>query len=109
MAMNRQSITDDSVIDELCALGDFSRSDAVAIVQQQGLDALRVKVGAIVYARTPMTSGDAAARVGLRNRGLLLRYLDENQIPPAPENDDDSETAQREFNRHMAERLSRLR
>ena len=56
MAMNRQSITDDSVIDELCALGDFSRSDAVAIVQQQGLDALRVKVGAIVYARTPMTS-----------------------------------------------------
>jgi len=109
MAMNRQSISEDSAIAELCALGALSRSEAVAIVQQQGLEALRVKVGAIIYARTPMTSGDAAARVGLSNRGLLLRYLDENQIPPAPENDDDSETAQREFSRRMAERLSQLR
>lgn len=109
MAMNRQSITDDSVIAELCTLGGLSRSDAAAIVQQKGLDGLRVQVGARVYAQTPMTSGDAAARVGLRNRGLLLRYLDDNQIPPAPENDEDSETIQREFSRRMEERMSRLR
>ncbi len=109
VAMNHQSISDDSVMAELCALGDLCRWDAAAVVQQQGIEALRAKVRAIVYARTPMTSADAAARVGLRNRGLLLRYLDENQIPPAPETDDDSETAQREFNRRMAERLSCLR
>lgn len=107
--MNRQSIADERVIAELCAMGDLSRSEAVALVQQKGLDALRVKVGAFLYARTPMTSGDAAVRVGLRNRGLLLRYLDDHQIPPASEDDDDSEMAQREFSRRMNERLSRLR
>ncbi len=109
MAMNRQPIGDDRIIAELCALGNLSRSEAVTFVQQNGLDAFRVKVGAILYARTPMTSGDAAARVGLLNRGLLLRYLDENQIPPAPEGDDDSEMTQREFIRRMDERLARLR
>ncbi len=108
MAMNRPSIADDRVIADLCALGGLSQAEGVTIVQQEGLEALRVKVGALVYVRTPMTSGDAAARVGLRNRGLLLRYLDENQIPPAPEDDEDAETAQREFRRRMAERLSRL-
>lgn len=109
MAMNRPSIADERAIAELCALGDLSRSEAVALVQQKGLDALRVKVGAVLYARTPVTSGDAAARVGLRNRGLLLRYLDDHQIPPAPEDDDDSEMAQREFLHRMDERLSRWR
>lgn len=109
MAMNRQPIEDDRIIAELCALGDLSRSEAAAFVQQNGLDALRVKVGAILYSRTAMTSGDAASRVGLRNRGLLLRYLDDNQVPPAADDDDNSETAQREFSRRMAERLARLR
>ncbi len=109
MAMNRQFPVDDRVIAELCAMGNLSRSEAVALVQQKGLDALRVKVAAVLYTQTSMTSGDAATRVGLRNRGLLLRYLDDHRIPPASADDDDSEMAQREFSRRRDERLSRLR
>lgn len=38
-----------------------------------------------------MSSSEAARRVGLENRGLLLRYLIENKISPAEPGKEDTE------------------
>jgi len=75
--------TEDTVINELRNLGHLSSDEAHAIVKQEGLDGLRVRVAARLYATEYLTSGEAAQRVGLRNRGLLVRYLDAHHIAPA--------------------------
>lgn len=99
---------DQGVLERLRTMVDMPYSEAVAIVDGFGIDGLRVRVAARLYARTPMmSSGDAAHQVGLRNRGSLVHYLLEHHIAPAP--DDDPETTPEELRRRMEERLAHWR
>lgn len=72
-------------ITHLCLLGNVPRSLAYDLVQHHGLDGLRVYVAATLYQTQPLDTDEAAALVGLTNRGLLLRYLDEYRIAPYAE------------------------
>jgi predicted transposase/invertase (TIGR01784 family) len=49
----------------------------------------------------------AADRVGLRNRGLLLQFLDENHIEPVPDPTKSSERVREELDERMEVRLKR--
>ena len=86
MTINRQHTTEieDAILDPFRTQIEMPRDKARALVEQEGLNGLRIRVAAKLYATEHLTSGEAANRVGLRNRGLLLRHLEDNQIPPAP-------------------------
>ncbi len=109
MAINRQHNTDvdDATIDQLRTQVDMSREDARALVKQEGLDGLRIRVAAKLYATAYLTSGEAADRVGLRNRGLLLQFLDENHIGPVPDPMKSPEQVREELDERMEARLKR--
>lgn len=101
MVMNRH-FDDADVIDALRANVNMPRTEANAIVERDGVDGLRLVVGARLYHTVPMlSSGEAARRVGLQNRGLLLRYLIDNQISPAEPEDEDSEAVQEQLLRSL--------
>jgi hypothetical protein len=107
MATEPQRPAQDAVIEQLRNLVGMPREEALAVVQQEGLDGLRVRVAAQLYATRPLTSGEAAEQVGLRNRGLLLRYLDAQRIAPMPLPDEPPEQTAAALTKRMAERLGR--
>ena len=109
MAINRQRKTheDDATIDQLRSQVGMSREEAHTLVKQEGLDGLRIRVAAKLYATEFLTSGEAADRVGLRNRGLLLQFLDENHIEPVPDPTKSSERIREELDERMEVRLKR--
>lgn len=90
MTINRQHTAEieDATLDPFRTQIETPRDEARALVEQEGLNGLRIRATAKLYATEYLTSGE---------------------IPPAPENDEVSETTQREFSRRMEERLSRLR
>ncbi len=99
---------DEAQIDFLCNLGRLSRDEALEIMRRDDLEQLQLIVASKLYATTPMmTSGDAAAKVGLRNRGLLLQYLDENRIAPAPVETAADERSTEILKARMEQRLKR--
>ena len=105
MAMNRQHAmdVDDATLDSLRALVGMSREDARTLVKQEGLDGLRIRVASALYAAEYLTSGEAADRVGLRNRGLLLQFLDDNHIAPVPDPTQDGERIRDDFRQFARE------
>ncbi len=110
MAMNRNLGSFDR--HEVKELGDMAKmrpADAIEIVEEEGIDGLRVQVAARLYATIPMSTGEAADKVGLRNRGLLVQYILDHHIQPAEGNPTDPEAAQAELRRRMDERLARWR
>ncbi|MDA8194839.1 MAG: hypothetical protein M0Z53_12705 [Thermaerobacter sp.] len=109
MAINRQQplAVDDNTIDQLRTQGGMSQEEARALMRQEGLDGLRIRVAARLYATIPLTSWEAAERVGLRNRGLLLRYLQENCIGAAPDPNEDAARIMQELDARMDARLTR--
>ena len=65
MAIHRQHSmdVDDATLDQLRGPVGMSRQDAHALVKQEGLDGLRIRVAATLYAAEYLTSGEAADRV----------------------------------------------
>ncbi len=98
---------DDATIDQLRSQVGMSRDEARTLVKQEGLDGLRIRVAAKLYATEFLTSGEAANRVGLHNRGLLLQFLDENHIGPVPDPAKSSERVKEELDERMEARLKR--
>jgi hypothetical protein len=109
MAMNRQHTmdVDDATLDSFRALVGMSREDARTLVKQEGLDGLRIRVASALYAAEYLTSGEAADRVGLRNRGLLLQFLDDNHVAPVPDPTQDEACIRDELDERMERRLKR--
>ena len=107
MATEPQRPAQDAVIEQLRALVGMPREEALAVVQQEGLDGLRVRAAAQLYATRPLTSGEAAEQVGLQNRGLLLRYLDAQRIAPRPLPNEPPEQAPSALTERMAKRVGR--
>lgn len=99
--------TRDIAINKLRKLGHLSSDEAQAVIQQEGLDGLRVRVAARLYAKEFLTSGEAAQRVGLRNRGLLLRYLDTQHIAPIPNPTEETEAVFSQLTQRMNNRFNR--
>jgi len=73
---------DDKTLDQLRAHVGMSREDARTLVKQEGLD-------------------------GLRNRGLLLQFLDDNHIAPEPNPAKPVDRVRDELNERMEQRLKR--
>jgi len=67
MAMHRQHPrnVDDATLDSLRALVRMSREHARTLVKREGLDGLRIRVAATLYAAEYLTSGEAADRDGI--------------------------------------------
>ncbi len=110
MATNRDNNSlNNTTIEKLCVMGDVALDEARVLVRQEGLDGLRVRVAAKLYAKEFLTSGEAAERVGLINRGLLLQFLDDNHIAPLVDPAKDSERYLEELDERMERRLKRRR
>lgn len=85
-------------IERLSTQAHMPIAQAHALVEQEGLDSLRLRAGAYLYRTTPLiSSGEAAQRVGLENRDLLLRYLIENNIAPAEPSEEDTAALQEQL------------
>ena len=68
---------------------------------------MRARLPARLYADEYLTSGEAAQRVGLRNRGLLLRYLDTQHIAPSPNPEEEPEAVFSQLTQRMNNRFNR--
>lgn len=107
MATSPKTPSDAAIVEELRELGHLSSDEAQAVVKQEGLDGLRVRVAARLYAEEYLTSGEAAQRAGLRNRGLLLRYLDTQHIAPTPNPEEEPEAVFSQLTQQMNNRFNR--
>lgn len=98
---------DGATLDSLRAPVGMSREDARTLVRQEGLDGLRIRVAARLFTTEYLTSGEAADRVGLRNRGLLLQFLDDNHMAPLSDPIQNADHIREELDERMERRLKR--